>query len=71
MTTKQYSCFDVSLKDHVLEVVLNRPSKLNTMNAEFFAESRQIFEAASLDDNVRCVLLHANVRKRLVYVLCL
>merc|ERR1712000_503345 len=58
-----YSCFDVQLTTNgVLEVAMNRPKQLNAMNAAFFAETREIFEMASNNDDVVCVLLYANGR---------
>jgi enoyl-CoA hydratase len=54
-------CFDVSLDDAtgVLHVRLNRPKALNTMTRAFFAEIATVFQAASADQRVRCVLLSA------------
>ena len=35
----KYTCFDVSVKDHIAHVVMNRPDEFNTMTTEIvFAE---------------------------------
>jgi delta(3,5)-delta(2,4)-dienoyl-CoA isomerase len=46
----------------ILHVRLNRPSKLNALSPLFWAECRRCFEVASVDNDVRCVVLSAEGR---------
>jgi len=45
------------LAPHVLQVELNRPEKLNTMNLQFWADVREFFGAVESDHHVRVVIL--------------
>ncbi|MHB1370047.1 MAG: enoyl-CoA hydratase, partial [Pseudomonadaceae bacterium] len=40
----QYQAFRVELADKVANVVINRPEKINAMNAAFWAEIIDIFK---------------------------
>lgn len=42
----------------VLEVALNRPEKLNTLNDRFWLDMKHCMEIASSDPDVHCVLIH-------------
>mmetsp|Transcript_32428 Transcript_32428/g.56089 ORF Transcript_32428/g.56089 Transcript_32428/m.56089 type:complete len:272 (-) Transcript_32428:179-994(-) len=44
---------------HVALVALNRPTKLNAMNIQFFTELTQAFTALQADTDVRVVVLYA------------
>eukprot|EP00750_Incisomonas_marina_P032646 INCI9262.1.p1 GENE.INCI9262.1~~INCI9262.1.p1 ORF type:complete len:347 (-),score=48.96 INCI9262.1:74-1114(-) len=44
---------------HVLEVCLNRPSRLNAMNRAFWREFRAVFEALNSDSHFRVALITA------------
>lgn len=44
----------------VLHVTLNRPEVRNAINDAFWAECKQIFDAAAEDGNVRAILLSGN-----------
>jgi enoyl-CoA hydratase len=46
-----YTCFDVSIEDHVAHVRLNRPDKLNAMNSAFWSELPAL--VSDIDDNAR------------------
>jgi enoyl-CoA hydratase len=53
----QYQAFCVELKDKVAHVVINRPEKINAMNADFWSEIIQIFRWADDTDAVRAVVI--------------
>ena len=38
----KYTCFDVSVKDHVAHVVMNRPDEFNSMTRLFWKELPEI-----------------------------
>lgn len=52
-----YSAILSELRDGVLELTLNRPEKLNAYTAVMGQEVADAFERASLDDDVRVVIL--------------
>ncbi|MBM7062034.1 crotonase/enoyl-CoA hydratase family protein [Pseudomonas sp. UL073] len=52
-----YKAFRVELKDKIAHVVINRPEKLNAMNADFWTEIIDIFRWADETDEVRVVVL--------------
>ncbi|MFO0559333.1 MAG: crotonase/enoyl-CoA hydratase family protein [Polyangiales bacterium] len=49
-----------ALRDHVLEIALNRPSKRNAFNLAMLRELAEAFTRAERDPDVRCLLLTAN-----------
>jgi enoyl-CoA hydratase len=53
----EYSAFTVELTDHIAHVQINRPDKVNAMNAAFWREIIEIFEWADSTDEVRVVVL--------------
>lgn len=52
-----YSAFKVELKDKIAHVQINRPEKINAMNAEFWSEIRDIFVWIEDTPEVRVVVL--------------
>ena len=52
-----YTAFNVELTDHIAHVQINRPGKVNAMNAAFWTEIIEIFEWADTTDEVRVVVL--------------
>lgn len=52
-----YQAFRVALKDRVAHVAINRPDKVNAMNAAFWSEIIEIFKWIDDTDEVRVVLL--------------
>ncbi len=52
-----YSAFKVELNDKVAHVQINRPEKINAMNAEFWSEIRDIFAWVEDTAEVRVVVL--------------
>ena len=52
-----WTCFDVSIADHVAHIKLNRPDKLNAMNRAFWRELPEIIR--DIDDNARarCIVI--------------
>ena len=53
----KYSCFDIKTKDHVCNMVLNRPNELNTMTRDFWVELADALEEINRDSDVRVVIL--------------
>ncbi len=52
-----YKAFRVELADKIAHVVINRPEKVNAMNADFWSEIIEIFRWADATDEVRVVVL--------------
>ncbi|KRW59877.1 crotonase/enoyl-CoA hydratase family protein [Pseudomonas sp. TTU2014-080ASC] len=52
-----YKAFNVSLADKVAHVVINRPEKINAMNADFWREIIDIFQWIDDTDEVRAVVI--------------
>lgn len=52
--------------DHIAVVTLNRPDKLNALNAEVRRLLREAFDALAGDDDVRVVVLHGAGKKAFV-----
>jgi enoyl-CoA hydratase len=53
----KYSCFDIKTKDHICNMVLNRPNELNTMTRDFWVELEDALEEINRDSDVRVVIL--------------
>ena len=53
----KYSCFNLKTKDHVCNMVLNRPNELNTMTRDFWVELGDALEEINRDSDVRVVIL--------------
>ncbi len=53
----EYKAFRVELADKIAHVQINRPEKLNAMNADFWKEIIDIFQWADETDEVRVVVL--------------
>ena len=53
----QYSAFNVELVDKIAHVQINRPEKINSMNAAFWSEIVEIFQWIDDTDEVRVVVL--------------
>ena len=52
-----YKAFNVVLADKVAHVVINRPEKVNAMNADFWREIIDIFRWIDDTDEVRAVVI--------------
>lgn len=52
-----YQAFRVELNDNIAHVVINRPEKINAMNADFWREIIEIFRWADDTDAVRVVVI--------------
>jgi len=52
-----YQSFVVELNDHIAHVQINRPQKLNAMDAAFWSEIIEIFQWVDDTDEVRVVVL--------------
>jgi|TARA_R100000541_G_scaffold1201_8_gene5368 enoyl-CoA hydratase len=52
-----YQAFRVELKDKIAHVAINRPDKVNAMNAAFWSEIVDIFQWVDDTDDIRVVVL--------------
>ncbi|MES2820303.1 MAG: crotonase/enoyl-CoA hydratase family protein [Pseudomonadota bacterium] len=52
-----YKAFRVELNDKIAQVVINRPEKINAMNADFWTEIRDIFRWIDATDEIRVVVI--------------
>lgn len=52
-----YESLTWELEGHVATVTLNRPAKKNAMSWTMFCEIRDVFDRASADDDVRCLVV--------------
>jgi len=50
----------------LLRVTVNRPEQLNAMNAEILARLRETFEASSLDQSIRVILIRGSGEKAFI-----
>lgn len=57
ITVNHYQAFCVELTNKIARISINRPDKLNAMNAAFWAEIREVFRWADETDEVRVVVL--------------
>ncbi len=53
----QYQAFNVELADNIAHVQINRPEKINAMNAVFWREIIEIFQWVDDTDEARVVVL--------------
>lgn len=53
----EYRAFRLELKDKIAQVAINRPDKVNAMNADFWREIVEIFQWIDDTDEVRVVIL--------------
>ncbi|MBS1810535.1 MAG: crotonase/enoyl-CoA hydratase family protein [Acidobacteria bacterium] len=58
----EYTVIRLERNEHIAEVILNNPERLNAMGANFFTEIRQAFEEIDADDNIRTAILWAEGR---------
>ena len=52
-----YTCFDVSVEDHVAHVVMNRPDEFNQMTRLFWKEMPEIVKELHKYAEARVILL--------------
>ena len=57
MSNKTYTCFKVSVSDHVANLVLSRPDELNTMSRDFWVELGDVLEDINRDSDIRVVVM--------------
>jgi enoyl-CoA hydratase len=57
ITVSDYQAFHVELTDNIAHVQINRPEKINSMNAAFWSEIIDIFQWIDETDEVRVVVL--------------
>lgn len=53
----EYQAFRVELSDNIAHVQINRPEKINAMNAVFWTEIIEIFQWIDDTDEVRAVVI--------------
>ena len=51
MSEEKFDCFDVSIKNNIAHICLNRPEKRNSMIPEFWEQLPKVI--ADIDDNAR------------------
>ncbi|MCU1737204.1 MULTISPECIES: crotonase/enoyl-CoA hydratase family protein [unclassified Pseudomonas] len=56
----EYQAFQVELVDNIAHVRINRPEKINSMNAAFWSEIIEIFQWIEDTDAVRVVVISGN-----------
>jgi len=52
-----YSCFDLEIRDQVAQLVLNRPTELNTMTRAFWSELPHALRALDAEGKARVVVI--------------
>ncbi len=52
-----YTCFTLTVSDHIAHVVLNRPEVMNTMNPEFWRELDQVLTALHKSPEARVLVI--------------
>ncbi|MEQ8746040.1 crotonase/enoyl-CoA hydratase family protein [Pyruvatibacter sp.] len=57
MTTRTTECFEVSIKDHIAHIRLNRPEKRNAMIRSFWSELPQIVNGIDAEASARVIVL--------------
>ena len=57
-----FETLEFSVNHGVAKLVLNRPDKLNSFNAQMHDEMRQCMKTLFKDDDIRCVLITGNGR---------
>ena len=57
MADKKYKCFDISVSDHVANLVLSRPDELNTMSRDFWVELGNVCEEINRNSEIRVVVM--------------
>ena len=54
------SAIEIKDNDGIRWLTLNRPDKMNALTVESLIELGEAFDAASVDDNVRCLVITGN-----------
>lgn len=57
-----YQYLELTVKDHIATVSLNRPEKLNAINTQFAKEITMMFQAIDIDNDIWMVILKSNAR---------
>ena len=53
----KYESFKVDIQNHIAQVVINRPDKVNSLHQQAWVELKEIFETLSFDKEVRVIVL--------------
>ncbi len=57
MKNNKYKCFDLNVSDNIANLVLSRPSELNTMSRDFWVELGEILEEINRNSDIRVVVM--------------
>ena len=57
MKNNKYKCFDLNVSDSIANLVLSRPSELNTMSRDFWVELGEILEEINRNSDIRVVVM--------------
>ena len=57
MVDKKYKCFQISVSNHVANLVLSRPDELNTMSRDFWVELGDVLEEINRNSEIRVVVM--------------
>ncbi len=57
MADKKYKCFQVSVNNHVANLVLSRSDELNTMSRDFWVELGDVLEEINRNSDIRVVVM--------------
>ena len=60
ITEKKFKCFDLSIKDNVAHLILNRPEKMNSMIPDFWTELPEIIRTVDEDALARVIVISSN-----------
>ena len=52
-----FTCVMYSVADHICTITLNRPERRNALNPRAYAEIEAAFQAATIDPEIRCVVV--------------
>ena len=57
MVDKKYKCFQISVSNHIANLVLSRPDELNTMSRDFWVELGDVLEEINRNSDIRVVVM--------------
>ena len=57
MGNNKYSCFELTVNDHIGSLVLSRPNELNTMSRDFWVELGEVLEEIDRNSDIRVVIM--------------
>ena len=57
MSNKKYSCFELTVSNHIGSLVLSRPDELNTMSRDFWVQLGEVLEDIDRNSDIRVVIM--------------